>query len=109
MAVLEAEGFVSQQPHGRYMPGWKLFELGMTMSGLGGNQQMILENLQSASIRSGETAHLAILSEGHVIIFEKAESEWPLRMPSAVGKSIPARASALGKILLVGKNEAEIS
>lgn len=57
----------------------------------------------------GETAHLGRLDGGDVVYLAKHESPHPLRMFSAVGRRLPAHATALGKVLLAGLAEDDVS
>lgn len=49
---------------------------------------------------TGETIHLARLEAADVVYLAKRESVHPLRMFSAIGRRLPAHATALGKIIL---------
>ncbi|RKR90486.1 IclR family transcriptional regulator [Micromonospora pisi] len=48
----------------------------------------------------GETVHLGRLDGPHVVYLAKRESIHPLRLYSAIGRHLPAHATALGKVLL---------
>ncbi|HYN94452.1 MAG TPA: IclR family transcriptional regulator [Pilimelia sp.] len=48
----------------------------------------------------GETVHLGRLDGGDVVYLAKRESVHPLRLFSAIGRRLPAHATALGKALL---------
>ncbi|MFY1633801.1 IclR family transcriptional regulator [Solwaraspora sp. WMMB335] len=50
--------------------------------------------------RFGETVHLGRLDGAHVVYLAKRESVHPLRLYSAIGRQLPAHATALGKVLL---------
>lgn len=100
--TLELEGFIHQLAGGRYALGWKLFELGEAVRGLQSTREIILRHLEALVNRTSETAHLAVFDEGDVLYVEKVESERPLRMPSSVGKRVPAHCTALGKVFLSG-------
>lgn len=52
------------------------------------------------AIDTGETIHLARLEATDVVYLAKRESVHPLRMFSAIGRRLPAHATALGKIVL---------
>ncbi|WP_378144611.1 IclR family transcriptional regulator [Cnuibacter sp. UC19_7] len=56
--------------------------------------------LDGISDRTGETVHLGRLDGADVVYLAKRESVHPLRMYSAVGRRLPAHATALGKVLL---------
>ncbi|GAA1846322.1 IclR family transcriptional regulator [Agromyces salentinus] len=49
---------------------------------------------------TGETIHLARLELPDVVYMAKRESVHPLRMFSAIGRRLPAHATALGKVML---------
>jgi len=48
----------------------------------------------------GETVHLGRLDGAHIVYLAKRESVHPLRLYSAIGRRLPAHATALGKALL---------
>jgi DNA-binding IclR family transcriptional regulator len=55
-----------------------------------------------------QIAHVGILDGDDVIYVLKEENERPVRLVSAVGKRLPAHATALGKILMQGLTDDEI-
>ena len=57
----------------------------------------VLEELTSGT---GETAHFSRLDGGNVLYLLKIESPQPIRMYSALGKTLPAYGTGLGKALL---------
>ncbi|MEV7230250.1 IclR family transcriptional regulator [Polymorphospora sp. NPDC051019] len=56
--------------------------------------------LDGLSREFGETVHLGRLDGAHVVYMAKRESVHPLRLYSAIGRRLPAHATALGKVLL---------
>ncbi|WBB80502.1 IclR family transcriptional regulator [Micromonospora sp. WMMD882] len=56
--------------------------------------------LDELSHQFGETVHLGRLDGAHVVYLAKRESVHPLRLYSAIGRHLPAHATALGKALL---------
>ena len=100
LGTMEAEGFVHQIDTGRYVLGWRLFELGGAVKGWSSTRTVVTRHLASLVAATSETAHLAVFDEGSVLYIEKVESTRPLRMPSAVGKRVPAHCTALGKVFL---------
>ncbi|MEU2169619.1 IclR family transcriptional regulator [Micromonospora chersina] len=56
--------------------------------------------LDDLSRQFGETVHLGRLDGPHVVYLAKRESVHPLRLYSAIGRHLPAHATALGKVLL---------
>lgn len=55
------------------------------------------------SERIGETVHLGRLDGGDVVYLAKRESQHPLRLFSAIGRRLPAHATALGKAILAAR------
>lgn len=53
----------------------------------------------------GETVHLGRLDGAHVVYLAKRESVHPLRLYSAIGRHLPAHATALGKVLLAERSD----
>jgi IclR family acetate operon transcriptional repressor len=66
------------------------------------------DNLRSAAepvlhdlvARTGETVHLGVPSDGHVVYIAKVESPQSVRLVSRIGARIPMHCSAMGKALL---------
>lgn len=61
------------------------------------------------SERSGETVHLGRLDGRNIVYLAKRESIHPLRLYSAVGRRLPAHATALGKALLAARPDTEVA
>ncbi|BCJ58829.1 IclR family transcriptional regulator [Micromonospora endophytica] len=59
--------------------------------------------LDDLSREFGETVHLGRLDGAHVVYTAKRESRHPLRLYSAIGRRLPAHATALGKALLAAR------
>jgi DNA-binding IclR family transcriptional regulator len=59
----------------------------------------VLDDLHA---RFGETVHLGRLDGSDIVYLAKRESVHPLRLFSAIGRRLPAHATALGKALLAG-------
>jgi len=84
----------------RYTVGFRLFFAGsnyVSNSPPYENTQKVLKRIVNAC---GETAHWGILEGTNVLYFAKVDSKETVRMYSAVGKTLPAYATALGKALL---------
>jgi DNA-binding IclR family transcriptional regulator len=56
----------------------------------------------------GETVHLGRLDGPDIVYLAKRESTHPLRLFSAIGRRLPAHATALGKVLLAQRTDAEL-
>jgi DNA-binding IclR family transcriptional regulator len=64
--------------------------------------------LDELAAEFGETVHLGRLDGPYVVYLAKRESVHPLRLFSAIGRRLPAHATALGKVLLAERGEAEL-
>jgi DNA-binding IclR family transcriptional regulator len=92
----------------RYRLGFKLFELGnrvIARLDYGKGAEAYLRRLVD---ETGETANLAVLDNGLAYYVAKVEGTRPLRMPSRVGTSLPAHATAVGKVLLAHLSSASL-
>jgi DNA-binding IclR family transcriptional regulator len=56
----------------------------------------------------GETVHMGRLDAADIVYLAKRDSVHPLRLFSAVGRRLPAHATALGKALLARRSAAEV-
>ncbi|MFE9201191.1 IclR family transcriptional regulator [Micromonospora sp. NPDC007230] len=61
--------------------------------------------LDDLSQQFGETVHLGRLDGPNVVYMAKRESVHPLRLYSAIGRRLPAHATALGKVLLAERTD----
>lgn len=67
--------------------------------------QPILDWLSS---ELGETAHLGRLDGADVVYLAKRESPHPIRLYSAIGRRLPAHATALGKSVLATRDDSAV-
>jgi DNA-binding IclR family transcriptional regulator len=65
--------------------------------------------LDDLSEHFGETVHLGRLDGLDIVYLAKRESVHPLRLFSAIGRRLPAHATALGKVLLAQRTDAELT
>lgn len=110
LMVLERHRFVEKEAQsGAYRLGLKLFELGsraVAQLDLGERAKPHLERLVFAT---GETAYLCILDDGEALSVARVESSRAVRVPSGVGRRVPAYCTAVGKALLAFLPEAEFN
>lgn len=64
--------------------------------------------LDTIAAITGETVHLGRLEGDDVVYMAKRESSHPLRMFSAIGRRLPAHATALGKAMLAELDDAKV-
>lgn len=99
LTTLEVEDFVCQTAERRYRLGFNAYRLGL-VAVPGHALQAVQVELQRLVAETGETAHFAVLDGNEVLYVEKVEGSHRLRLPSAVGRRVPAHCTALGKVLL---------
>jgi len=101
LASLHRRGIVAQDPVSRrYRLGMKLWELGSMATTAVDWVDRVKPFLQQLTDRTGETTHLAVLSDGQVLYVDKVESAHSLRMPSQVGRRLPIHCTGIGKALI---------
>lgn len=57
---------------------------------------------QRLAYRTGETAYLTAVSESHGVYVDNVDGSETIRVFSSVGRCIPLRCTALGRVLLAG-------
>jgi IclR family transcriptional regulator, KDG regulon repressor len=98
LSSLRRRGIVAQDPTTRrYRLGLKLWELGALATLQVDWVHRVKPHLERLTQMTGETAHLAILSDGQILYVEKVESSHSLRMPSQVGRRNPVHCTGVGK------------
>jgi DNA-binding IclR family transcriptional regulator len=101
LASLLRRGIVAQDRETRrYRLGMKLWELGQLAISQVDWVERVKPYLQGLTDSSGETTHLAVLSDGQALYVEKVESSRSLRMPSQVGRRLPVHCTGVGKALV---------
>jgi DNA-binding IclR family transcriptional regulator len=110
LASLRRRDFVAQDPvTRRYRLGIKLWELGSQATSQVAWVDRAKPFLQQLTDQTGETAHLAVLDDGEVLYVDKVESTRSLRMPSQVGRRLPAHCTGVGKALLAHLPTVDVS
>lgn len=98
LASLRRRGIVAQDPVSRrYRLGLKLWELGALATLQVDWVDRVHADLERLVEATGETAHLAVLSDGQILYVDKVESNHSLRMPSQVGRRNPVHCTGVGK------------
>lgn len=101
LVALRRRGLLAQDPLSRrYRLGLKLWELGVMATSQVDWVERVKPYLQQLTNQTGETSHLAVLSDGQVLYVEKVESPRSLRIPSQVGRRLPVHCTAVGKALV---------
>ena len=101
-------GYVKKGPNSRFILGIRPFELGSRFVENNDFSLYSRDVLEELVAEVDETAHLAVLEGQDVVYLSKYDCSHVVRMPSSVGKRIPAHATALGKALLSGKSDEKV-
>ncbi len=103
---LASQGMLSYDPERQtYAPGLRLVRLAhsaWTQSSLAPIARPILDSL---SVETGETVHLAQLDSSQVLYVDKRSAEQPVEMYSQAGKVGPAYCTGVGKAMLAYLDE----
>jgi DNA-binding IclR family transcriptional regulator len=109
LVTLERHGYVRRSERtGRYLLGVKLFRLGNSaINGLSLRQRSAA-HLCGLSMRTGFTAHFAILEQGEAVLIGKEEASGAERVATWIGKRMDLHCTAIGKAILAFLPKAEI-
>jgi len=106
LASLAQHGYVRRDATAhRYELGLRPLELGRSvLEGLEIRQRSH-RHLEDLILRSGESAHLAILDRYEAVYIDRVDGTSGLRMTSPIGHRAPAHSTAIGKALLASLDE----
>jgi len=108
LRTLLARGWVRDAGGGRFSLGLRALQVGAAYVDTDDAVGLLAPVLDDLAARFGETVHLGRLDGPDVVYLAKRESVHPLRLFSAVGRRLPAHATALGKALLAHRDDGEI-
>lgn len=100
LSTLRGRGYAVQNPDGSYALGPAARALG---AGQQGDEQLARElhpALTALSAATNELVHLGTLSGDRVVYLDKVEPDRAIRVWSAVGRSLPAASTSMGRALL---------
>jgi len=97
-----------EQDTGRYKLGIQLFELGSQITNTWSEKAIAKTYMEKLIEKSGETVHLAMLSNGEVLYVEKQEAYSSIRIATAPGAKLPVHCTGVGKVLLAYSSVQEI-
>jgi len=100
LAALAGRGLVERDGEGRYRPGLRLLALGLGVLEREPVVAAARRVLEDEAAASGETLFLAAARAGRLIVLDKAEGTGFLRAAPRVGETVPAHATATGKLYL---------
>lgn len=100
LGVLQDFGFLTVGPQGEYSIGLRAFEIGSAWAQSVNVESAALPVLRRLVDEVKQIAHIGVLDGTDIVYIMKQENARPVRLVSAVGKRIPAHATALGKVLM---------
>ncbi len=109
LRTMMARGWVEADPTGsRFGLGVRALQVGSAYLDADSGVGLVAGVLDGLSAAFGETVHLGRLDGAYVVYLAKRESVHRLRLFSAIGRRLPAHTTALGKVLLAERSEAEL-
>ena len=110
ISTLEQMGYVQQdQETAKYSLGLKLFELGQVVHANMDLRNIAMPFLRELALKFGETVHLAILSKSEVVYIDKVDTSRSIRIGSQIGGRNAAYCTGVGKVLLAGLSDNELT
>ena len=110
ISTLEHMGYVQQdQETARYSLGLKLFELGQVVHANMDLRNIAMPFLRELALKFSETVHLAILSKDEIVYIDKVDTSRSIRIGSQIGGRNAAYCTGVGKVLLAGLSDNELS
>jgi len=108
LRTMTARGWVETDPTGtRFGLGVRALQVGAAYLDADDVVGLLGGILDDLSATFGETVHLGRLDGPDVVYLAKRESVHPLRLFSAIGRRLPAHATALGKVLLAARTDSD--
>ena len=109
LAVMSERSFLEFTPETKsYRIGIRTWELGQAFIS---HRDLLSEArpvIASVSARLDETVQISVLDGLEEVYLDRVDSSQPLRVQAIVGSRAPAHSTALGKVLLSDRREAEI-
>lgn len=106
LQTMKSLGYVSQENEtDKYSLTLKLFELGAKSLEYVDIISLADKEMRIISEQTNEALHLGALDENAIIYIHKIDSNYNLRMQSKIGSRNPLYSTAIGKVLLAGREE----
>jgi len=101
LASLEAINLLQRTPQSRYRLGWRLLQLAGGITEAPVLRRVAPPRMRALTERGGESTHLAVWDGREMFFFARACSPTGVAVPQAApGMTLPAHATASGKVLL---------
>jgi DNA-binding IclR family transcriptional regulator len=107
LQTMEQRGFVARDSGHRYRIGPAVLSLASIALDAIDVRAVAAPELRALAADTGQTVHLATYDDGEATYIDKVESRQPLRMYSRIGLPAALHATAVGKVLLGGLDDAE--
>lgn len=105
MKTLANYGYAEQNPKSRrYQLGPRVISLSQSLLGRISLREQATPFLRKMVDRTGECAHLAILSKNRALYIHQVDTSASLRVSAGIGTMAPLHCTALGKVLLAFDN-----
>ncbi len=109
LASLAQVGLLGKTEAGRYRLGWRLVALSETLLAATELRREARPIMEELAAQYQETIHLAILDDAKVVYVDKLEGRQAVRIElTSLGTRLYPHCSALGKVLLAYRPEAEV-
>ncbi|MFA9446384.1 IclR family transcriptional regulator [Egicoccus sp. AB-alg6-2] len=109
LRTMQEMGWIRTDPSGlRFGLGVRALLVGASYVDSDDVVALTADTLDALAEEVGETVHLGRLDGADVVYLAKRESKHPLRLFSAVGRRLPAHATALGKAVLSMQDPAAV-
>ncbi len=109
LATLQARGFVRQDEDSkRYSLGLKVLQIASVTLADMDLREVAREPMQRLGELTGETVHLGVYDEPHMVYIDKIESTFPVRMYSRIGARAESYCTGVGKALIAFLSDYEL-
>ncbi|WP_432839116.1 IclR family transcriptional regulator [Dactylosporangium sp. CA-092794] len=108
LRTMAARGWIAAEATGRFRLGLRALQVGAAYLDADDTVGLLAGILDELNARFGEATHLGRLDGADITYVAKRDSVHPLRLYSAIGRRLPAHATALGKALLAARTDAEV-
>lgn len=108
LAALESAGFVRQDSHGVWTIGVRAHRVGSAFLEHRNLSTEAVPHLRRLMEQSGETANLAVVSEGEAVFIAQVQCRELMRMTVKLGARAPLHASGVGKAMLAALDDPAI-
>jgi IclR family transcriptional regulator, acetate operon repressor len=103
------DGFLAADGTGSYAPGPRLRALAATVAARGDDEEAVRAELTALSRRTGNTVHVAVRGGDSATYTHKVAGPQAVQMASRIGMRLPLHSTAIGKCVLAGLTDDELT